>query len=376
MLPAYELALMLASHAEAARLGDLHIALVTPEDQPLSLFGSEASEAIRALLEERRIALHNGYLATEVRDGRLELLPPRELECDCVIALPTLRGQRIDGIPQTRDGFVLVDDHGRVAGLADVYAAGDITRFPVKQGGLAAQQADAAAEAIAADAGVLRDPEPFRPVLRGVLLTGAAPRYLRRDVSAGRPGTAAIDPLWWPPAKIVGRHLSPFLAGLAGERHDELPPVGIAVDVELAAPPEPPPEDDEGPRIGDLVGPPPLVVAPEDTLGEVAERMEAVDMGSALVADSGRLIGILTSRDLLRAFAGRIHSSESRVREWMTAEPVSAPPDASLETALRLMQEHRIHHLPIVEDGRVVGMVGVRAVARSLADRSNVGLGF
>ena len=63
-----------------------------------------------------------------------------------MIALPSLSGQRIDGVPQTRDGFVPVDRHGRVDGLPDVYAAGDITRFPVKQGGLAAQQADAAAE--------------------------------------------------------------------------------------------------------------------------------------------------------------------------------------------------------------------------------------
>ena len=121
-----------------------------------------------------------------------------------------------------------------------------------------------------------------------------------------------------------------------------------------------------------------LVVAPEDTLGEVAERMSTVDFGSAVVADNGRLIGILTSRDLLRAFAGRVHSSEARVREWMTAEPIAVRADASLASALRLMHEHAIHHLPVVEDERPVGLVGMRAVARALAERqsSHVGLGF
>ena len=56
--------------------------------------------------------------------------------------------------------------------LEDVFAAGDIANFPIKQGGLAAQQADAAAEAIAAEAGAQVDPQPFKPVLRGILLTG------------------------------------------------------------------------------------------------------------------------------------------------------------------------------------------------------------
>jgi sulfide:quinone oxidoreductase len=95
-----------------------------------------------------------------------------------------------------------------VSGLDDVWAAGDLTTFSVKQGGIAAQQADAAAEAIAAAAGAEIDPAPFRPVLRGLLLTGLVPRYLATDHPAD------TEPLWWPPTKIVGRYLSPFLAGL------------------------------------------------------------------------------------------------------------------------------------------------------------------
>ncbi|MGI8728981.1 MAG: hypothetical protein ACR2LK_03160 [Solirubrobacteraceae bacterium] len=60
-----------------------------------------------------------------------------------------------------RSGFTPVDEHGRVQGLADVYAAGDGTTYPVKQGGLACQQADAIAELLAANAGADVNPHPF-----------------------------------------------------------------------------------------------------------------------------------------------------------------------------------------------------------------------
>ena len=387
-LPAYELALMLSAHADAAGLRDVRIALVTPEDEPLLLFGGAARDAIRSLLDERGIVLHTGFFATEVRDGEIHLLPSSTIEADCVVALPTLRGPRIDGIPQTRDGFVVVDAHGRVDELPDVYAAGDITRFPVKQGGIATQQADAAAESIAADAGAELDPQPFRPILRGLLLTGDAPRFLRRDVAAGGAGAATVEPLWWPPAKLVGRRLAPFLAALVGAEHEDAPPAppdAVSVERELdldAVPAWTPAEEapDEGAAtVADVMTTDMLIAAPEDTLGEVAERMQSHDVGSALIADYGRLIGILTSRDLVRAFAGRVHSSEARAREWMTAEPIAVPPDASLGTALRLMHDHSIHHLPVVDNGRPLGVVGMRNVARALAERqgrSHVGLGF
>lgn len=123
-------------------------------------------------------------------------------------------------------------------GVVDVFAAGDVTDFPIKQGGIATQQADAAAQAIAARAGAPVEPEPFRPVLRGVLLTGAVPRYLAAKVEGGHGETSevAAEPLWWPPAKIVGRYLAPFLATHAGLAIFPEPPLGrggIPVDVEL-----------------------------------------------------------------------------------------------------------------------------------------------
>ena len=105
------------------------------------------------------------------------------VSADRVVALPRLQGAPIDGLPQTVHGFIPVDSHCRVHGVADVFAAGDITSFTVKQGGIATQQADAAAEAIAAAAGASVTPKAFRPVLRGLLLTGRQPRYLRRELS-------------------------------------------------------------------------------------------------------------------------------------------------------------------------------------------------
>ena len=110
-----------------------------------------------------------------------------------------------------------VDDDGRVDGVEAIWAAGDGTDFPIKQGGIAAQQADAVAEDIAALAQAQIVPQPFRPILRALLLTGGAPLYLRTDLSAPEEATVSNEPLWWPPAKIVGRYLAPFLAELETE---------------------------------------------------------------------------------------------------------------------------------------------------------------
>jgi sulfide:quinone oxidoreductase len=391
-LPIYELALMTADYVGAHGLDGIELALVTPEDQPLQLFGSAGSEAARELLEGRGIDVHTGASPIEVVDHELRLVPDGRIAAERVVALPRLRGPRIDGLPQTVDGFIPVDPHGRVHGLVDVFAAGDITSFPVKQGGIAAQQADAAAEMIAANAGADLSPQPFRPVLRGLLLTGRQPRYLRRELTggAGDISTASPDPLWWPPAKIVGRYLAPFLAGMAGvESPIETLAVPGAVSVEVEISPESlarlkalrlesalDAEGDGEARVADAMSTDLLLVAPEDTLGELAEKMREQDTGSALVADYGRLIGILTSRDLLRAFAGRVHPSEARVREWMTAEPVAVPTDASIGAAIKVMTEYGIHHLPVVEDERPVGMLGLRQAMRKARPSTGIGLGL
>jgi CBS domain-containing protein len=110
---------------------------------------------------------------------------------------------------------------------------------------------------------------------------------------------------------------------------------------------------------------PVVAVAPEDTLGEAAERMAEEGVGSAIVLDAGRLIGILTERDLLRAVAGRVHTSEARVREWMTGDPITASESTSVDEAMRTMLEQGFRHLPVVEAGRTVGVVSLRELMRA-----------
>jgi CBS domain-containing protein len=114
--------------------------------------------------------------------------------------------------------------------------------------------------------------------------------------------------------------------------------------------------------LGELMTKELLEVAPEDTLGQAAEAMVERGVGSAVVSDFGRLIGILTERDLLRAVAGRVHSSEARVREWMTQEPVTASVTTDLEEAARTMLEQGFRHLPVVDDDRAIGIVSIRDV--------------
>jgi sulfide:quinone oxidoreductase len=207
---------------------------VTPEEEPLELFGPAASEAARELLADRGVIVYTGRYPTEVREHELVVIPTGSVAADRVVSLPRLRGPFLPGLPHDPDGFIPTDLHGLVAGQADVYAAGDATTSPVKQGGVATQQADAAAEAIAARAGADIEPRPFRPILRGMLLTGAAPRYLRADVSgaAGDSSSASDQALWWPPSKIAGYWLAPYLA----LRREELEaPPGVAVDADLTA---------------------------------------------------------------------------------------------------------------------------------------------
>jgi hypothetical protein len=97
----------------------------------------------------------------------------------------------------------------------------------------------AVAEAITARAGAPVSSRPFRPVLRGVLLTGAAPRYLRSELTVGYGDSSLVspEPLWWPPAKIAGRYLGPVLAELTGLSLPELPATeGAGLEVELELP--------------------------------------------------------------------------------------------------------------------------------------------
>jgi sulfide:quinone oxidoreductase len=218
-LPLYEMALMLAERAFQMGV-DLELHFVTPESSPLAVFGPEASREVESLLKTAGIVIHAGTYVDRREHGRLFLAPGgEELDVGRVVTLPRLEGPAIDGLPATPSGFLVTDTHGCVLGVPDVYAAGDVTAFAVKQGGLACQQADAAAEHIAARAGAAVDPQPFHPVLRGMLLTERWACFLRRDASgtAGDESAVAGRALWWPPAKIAGRELAGYLEGLDEE---------------------------------------------------------------------------------------------------------------------------------------------------------------
>jgi CBS domain-containing protein len=117
-------------------------------------------------------------------------------------------------------------------------------------------------------------------------------------------------------------------------------------------------------RVSDVMKQEVLTVAPEDSVGEAAAKMTEADVGAVVVSDFGRVIGILTERDVMRAVARRTHSSVTRVREWMTSDPVTAPPEMEAEEAARTMLDHGFRHLPVMKDGRAVGIVSLRDIAR------------
>jgi sulfide:quinone oxidoreductase len=196
-LALYELALMLAGRAfELCATVDLHF--VTPEKVPLELFGGPVSRELRQLLDLAGITLHTGLEWT-----------PAMLDVQRVITLPRLEGPRIAGLPCDEHGFLVADAYGQV--VPGVYAAGDVTSYEVKQGGIACQQADAAASHIAAQAGAPVDPQPFEPELKGLLLTEHWARYLKPGAGAS---TLATRDLSWPPTKIAGRELAGYLKTL------------------------------------------------------------------------------------------------------------------------------------------------------------------
>ena len=218
LLPLYELALL-----TAAELPQAELVVATPEHAPLEALGAVAGEAVLAALDRAGVDLVTSAAAVGAVEGAVRLQGGGLLPSDLAVALPELVGPRIPGLPE-HDGYLPVDEHCRVIGCHDVYAAGDATASPIKHGGLAAQQADALAEAIAARTGAVGHPEPFRPVLRALLLTGGEPLYLRAELPA--PAVVSSEPLWSPPGKVGGRYLAPFLAGVAEPLADLTRPAG------------------------------------------------------------------------------------------------------------------------------------------------------
>lgn len=311
-LPLYELALLTRAHLRDRGRDGVTLTVVTTEDRPLAVFGAGAADDVEARLADQGIQLRTLSRAREHSGSKLALEGGGHVTADRVIALPRLTGPALAGLPQDELGFIPTDDHGRVPGAAGVYAAGDCTAFPLKQGGLAAQQADAAAQSIAAELGAGNIPRPFTPVLRGLLLTGDEPSYFRAYPGAEREATsvaietprrrrrasaphdvAAHRPLWWPPAKVAGPYLGAWLIG-PGD------PGG------------------EAPQIADRE-----VTAPSDEAAAVEEREAALDLALAMAdgeARYGDWKAALRALDAAEALAGALPPEYTQMRDLWEAE--------------------------------------------------------
>lgn len=223
-LPLYELAMFTAAYADRAGV-EAEISLLSPEHAPLDIFGPQASALVRELLIERGVRFRGGLVPAGVRhDGALQLHFGGTVPADRVVAAPQLRGPRIAGVPSRWWGFVPVDAEGHVEGLSDVYAAGDVTSFPIKHGGLAALQADVIARVIAAQDGIdAAVPPPVdhgrmieAQLLGGVQTLAMSARLDARGAHDPSSGSASIAPLRQPGSvqgKISGRYLRSYLAG-------------------------------------------------------------------------------------------------------------------------------------------------------------------
>jgi sulfide:quinone oxidoreductase len=212
-LPLYELALMTAGRAYDMNI-ELETTIATPEDSPLAIFGSSASSAVTELLARANVKTITSAYA-EVPSPREVVINPgeRHLEVDRVIALPELYGPVVRGIPLGEHGFIRVDPHCRVPDVERIYAAGDATDFPIKHGGIGSQQADVAAQSIAALAGESVTPERFNPTVHGMLLSNGKPRYLTAHITGGHGFSSEITdtPTSSPPSKIAAKYLAPYL---------------------------------------------------------------------------------------------------------------------------------------------------------------------
>jgi sulfide:quinone oxidoreductase len=201
-LPAYELALMTAGEAKAMGQDDVKVTIVTPEREPLTLFGVRAAAAVAEELRWAGVDLVTGAVARGDGDG-LVLEPSGErVDVERVIAVPRIVGPALAGLECDEEGFILAREDGRVRGARHTWAAGDGIASPIKFGGVATQQARVAVAGIAREAGIVA-PDPGEPVVHGRLLVGQRTRRLR--------GEGEGAPLWWPHGKVAGEYLPRWL---------------------------------------------------------------------------------------------------------------------------------------------------------------------
>lgn len=213
-LAGYEIAVMTREHLIAGGHGDrCRVAVVTAEDVPLAGFGPLAGGAVVGKLRKTGIEIVTG---TEVDDfdwGRLRMTDGTTRPADRVVALPVSRGPGLAGLPMDGEGFVRCAPDGSVEAAPGVRVVGDAGDFPIKRGGVACQQADSVAAAIARRLGASVDDLPFMPAMPEWVWDGADGWLARggdRQLAEGSPPSA-----WWPVPKTAGRFLAPFLHELA-----------------------------------------------------------------------------------------------------------------------------------------------------------------
>jgi sulfide:quinone oxidoreductase len=213
-LPVYEVALMTARRAYEMQT-EVAITITTPEDAPLAVFGDKVSVEVGRLLKQNGITVITSAQASVPEAGTVVIEPgDRTLKVDRIVALQQLYGPSAPGVPAGAEGgFIPIDAYCRVQGLENVFAAGDATNFPVKFGGLAAQEADTAAAMIASMAGAPVEPHKFDPVLQAILLGADKPLYLSARVTGAHGSDSEIseEPRWSPPVKIAAKYLAPYL---------------------------------------------------------------------------------------------------------------------------------------------------------------------
>lgn len=230
-LPIWELAMLtagwLADHART----DAAISVVTHESAPLEVLGPNVSKRVAELLDESGIGLTTGAGVLRFDQGRLSCEGGNDVRADEVVALPGLSVPEVPGVSQGRHGFIGCDAEMRADGLDRVWVAGDSSWFPIKQGGLAAQQAEISAAGILRAAGADVELPPFRPIVRGALITGKQPQFMRVEIGEDAGAALTTSPLWWPPIKVAGPRLGPYLAQRWSLDHDEEPGPEEATDL-------------------------------------------------------------------------------------------------------------------------------------------------
>ena len=198
---------MTGEHVRSRGLEDVGLVLVTPECSPLDAFGARISSHIWSLLAERGIAVVTHTVPLRAGPGGLVVAHGAPVQAERIVSLPRLVGPWIGGLPHDGQGFLATDDHGAVLGVEGVWAAGDGTAFPLKQGGLAAQQAGAAAAAIAFSLGADVDPRPSVPSCAACSSIPPGPASW-----TPRAATSRRRRVWWPPTKVAAPHLWEYLA--------------------------------------------------------------------------------------------------------------------------------------------------------------------